>query len=367
MVVPKTSKSDKDEIEFITTRRGGMALLYSGRKYHRNKFYSNGNTFWLCYYNNNGCTGSVTLNVRNEIVKEKLHKENCQQDFGKNKVLKELHKSKEITSCSFESVKKEYDTMVFKLENDGINLVRKIPKFASIINGSFYFAKKNARKFINNFKHLFGDGTFKSCPKPFRQLYTLHGYNEETGTIVPLIFFFINWEPEKMTVDYEIAVMKAIRGVFPATVTKGCYFHFNNSLFRKAKQLKITSSVKKRHVARCAGLARLPIEFIQSGYQYIMNKICNCDQEKIRTTNNVEGWHSKINRYIGKTNPTIVHLLDSLIKETRVIDMHKSGTKKSKNYIEIDEEIRKSINELKEKKITVGHCLEIICPYDIYF
>lgn len=75
-----------------------------------------------------------------------------------------------------------------------------------------------------------------------------------------------------MTVDYEIAVMKAIRGVFPATVTKGCYFRFNNSLFRKAKQLKITSSVKKRHVARCAGLARLPIEFIQSGYQYIMNK-----------------------------------------------------------------------------------------------
>lgn len=245
MVVPKTSKSDKDEIEFITTRRGGMALLYSGRKYHRNKFYSNGNTFWLCYYNNNGCTGSVTLNVRNEIVKEKLHKENCQQDFGKNKVLKELHKSKEITSCSFESVKKEYDTMVFKLENDGINLVRKIPKFASVKTGLYnerhkiigapkqrfsllsevkvptkyqdflladynceednkrilLFCKKNARKFINNFKHLFGDGTFKSCPKPFRQLYTLHGYNEETGTIVPLIFCLL---PDKHFKTYDI-------------------------------------------------------------------------------------------------------------------------------------------------------------------
>lgn len=43
MVVPKTSKSDKDEIEFITTRRGGMALLYSGRKYRFCELY-------LCLY-----------------------------------------------------------------------------------------------------------------------------------------------------------------------------------------------------------------------------------------------------------------------------------------------------------------------------
>lgn len=32
---------------------------------------------------------------------------------------------------------KEYDTMVFKLENDGINLVRKIPKFASVKTGLY--------------------------------------------------------------------------------------------------------------------------------------------------------------------------------------------------------------------------------------
>lgn len=41
------------------------------------------------------------------------------------------------------------------------------------------------------------------------------------------------------------------------------------------------------------------------------------------------------------------------------------SSKKKKEYAEIDEEIGFAINDLKNKKISVGHCLEIISPFSI--
>lgn len=77
--------------------------------------------------------------------------------------------------------------------------------------------------------------------------------------------------------------------------------------------------VKKRHVARCIGIARLPTKYLEEGYIYVMGKSppgedvekfnkyfkkqwflkqyfsvsCSCEKEKIRTNNNIEGWHRK--------------------------------------------------------------------------
>lgn len=162
---------------------------------------------------------------------------------------------------------------------------------------------------------------------------------------------FPKWKPTKITIDFETAVIKAVKFFYCDIEVKGCYFHYS-SLLRKAKQLKITSSTQKRHIARCIGLARLPPEYLECGYEYIMSKspsikkiddfnkyfqthwlkrsnfpvLCSCDKEKIRTTNNIEGWHSRINRYIGRTNPSLSQLLEVLSKET----------KQSENYMEID-------------------------------
>jgi hypothetical protein len=447
------------EIEFITTRRGGRSMLLAGRRYHRKKFYRKG-SFWLCYYNNeNGCKGSVTLNDRNEIVKEKQHHSECKPNFVHNRILKELDNLKERTSTNFDSIQKQYESMVFNLENDGLHLVENMPTYEGVKTGLnnarnkvlgvkktrfsagseviipkkflnflladydnvdenkriILFCGQKARTSIEEgyFKHILADGTFKSCPVAFKQLYTIHGLDEETRSIKPLIFCFLpdkkvqtyetmfyviksqfpNWKPTKVTVDFEIAAMHALRKVYPNITIKGCFFHFNRCLFRKAKKLNISSRVKKRHVSRCAGLARLPKHFIQTGLQYIMrkspkgedikkfnnyfkkqwftktafSKICSCEQEEIRTTNNIEGWHSRINRFIGKKYPTMAHLLDVLIKESRSTRTFKCTNKKAKTYVEIDEEIANAIKDLKDGFMCVGHCLEIICPYAFTF
>lgn len=248
----------------------------------------------------------------------------------------------------------------------------------------------------------------------FKQLYTIHGFNKRNDSIIPLIYCllpdkkmetykivfhliksqFRNWMPKKITIDFELAVIKAVKKVYRDIQVKGCYFHFSRCLLRKAKQLKIISSVQKRHVAKCIGIARLPPEHLEFGYQYVMSKcpsnekiekfnkyfqthwikrsnfseLCSCDKEQIRTTNNIEGWHSRINRFIGRTNPSLSQLLEVLSKETKVIDIFKSKAhkKKAENYTEIDNEIKKSLQDLNAGTISVGHCLEMICPYYFY-
>lgn len=108
---------------------------------------------------------------------------------------------------------------------------------------------------MGRYKHVLGDGTFSSSPIAFKQLYTLHGVDEPTANIIPLIYCllpdkkvetyailfsliksqFRNWQPEKITVDFELAPIKAIRGVFPGIEIKGCFYHLNRCLFKKAR------------------------------------------------------------------------------------------------------------------------------------
>jgi hypothetical protein len=94
---------------------------------------------------------------------------------------------------------------------------------------------------------LFMDGTYKCCPKFFKQLYTIHGLRN--GHYVPLVFVLlsgksecvynhylaslvelcsnrtITLKPEIIHVDFEDAMMKAMRVIFPRAVIKCCRFH----------------------------------------------------------------------------------------------------------------------------------------------
>lgn len=102
---------------------------------------------------------------------------------------------------------------------------------------------------------LFGDGTFKTVPEQFMQMYTLHGIVE--GFVLPLafalcvrknletyehIFSVIKnlaeekvrrvWSPGKVMMDFEQAAMRAVRLTFPSAVLRGGLFHLNQALWR---------------------------------------------------------------------------------------------------------------------------------------
>lgn len=149
-----------------------------------------------------------------------------------------------------------------------------------------FFSTNNAKAFITNSAEkkpqYFGDGTFKRVPKPFYQLYTVHvdvGTNSTTTTnVVPILFallpnktentycrFFMLLRNtmgliiEKFKFDYELAQLNACESIFPNCEIKGCFYHFNRAVWRKAKYLKIDTSMEGRKtVQMCAVIPLLP-------------------------------------------------------------------------------------------------------------
>jgi hypothetical protein len=112
--------------------------------------------------------------------------------------------------------------------------------------------------------HLFFDGTFKSCPNPFYQLYSVHSLTNDLST--PKLYTLLSdkrgptyismfnsilnlcytndicLNPSFVTIDFEQAAINSIRLIFPNAVVKGCNFHFNKCIYTKLQELGFQSA-----------------------------------------------------------------------------------------------------------------------------
>lgn len=97
------------------------------------------------------------------------------------------------------------------------------------------------------------DGTFKSTPTPFTQIYTIHGY---VNTVVPLVYSLLpdkqsstyteflsvlkskipNKSPRKVIMDFELPMMNTIKKLYMDSQIQGCFFHFSQAVWRKIKK-----------------------------------------------------------------------------------------------------------------------------------
>ena len=124
----------------------------------------------------------------------------------------------------------------------------------------------------------------------------------------------------------------------------------------------------------CAALAHLPPQYVDDGWLQIMEwspetekivkfndyfvsewmeseRMWICTKNRHRTTNTVEGWHNRINKRIGKSHPNIYELIKTLFEEavyfdisTQRDDMVFNVAKRSKKYIDLDQQINNVIN-----------------------
>ena len=117
---------------------------------------------------------------------------------------------------------------------------------------------------------LFADGTFKYSPHPFKQMYTFHILKD--GFYVPLVHFLVfnktyqtykkaiellistchqeginlRSKPLSIMVDFEFAMIKAIREQLPAAQLKGCRFHLHQNWWRKIQNLGLAPTYKDK-------------------------------------------------------------------------------------------------------------------------
>ena len=82
-----------------------------------------------------------------------------------------------------------------------------------------------------------------------------------------------DWSPQSFTTDFEDAAMPTIISVFPEIRLHGCYYYFNNAVWRKDRELGLTKNkIVRRQVALSAVLPLLPEDRIFEGWFYIANK-----------------------------------------------------------------------------------------------
>ncbi|KAK4288761.1 hypothetical protein Pmani_038232 [Petrolisthes manimaculis] len=154
-------------------------------------------------------------------------------------------------------------------------------------------------------------------------------------------------------IDFEAGLWKALRSVFDDPVIYGCAFHFGEALWRKVGVI---------------GPVREFMDYVdQTWLQSPVWKTENWSVfgRSIRTNNDVEGWHPKLNRRAKKGNLPFYLLISLLYSEANEIpnqvQLVKEGKLKRyqrKQVRKLQGRLMKQWEDYNEKKITTGQLLK---------
>jgi hypothetical protein len=223
---------------------------------------------------------------------------------------------------------------------------------------------------------IYFDETFYTAPHLFAQLYTLHAISY--GQMFPLAYGMLpdrrqntyqrfihliveadatndmNFDPDITMVDYEMGAIRAYQYTLPNTEVRGCLFHYGQAIIRAVQRVGLQVQYQeaaaddplKRWIRRTTSLPLIPLHDFNAVWDRIMadapqineaNAFRNyvdrtwMDQDAMRynrviwnqydrlqesrTINALEGWHHKLNTYVGKAHPNIFELILFLKKE----------------------------------------------------
>lgn len=223
------------------------------------------------------------------------------------------------------------------------------------------------------------DGTFKSCPKTFSQLYNIYGFI--SGKSFPLVFgllenkdrvcytqffgqvkmkaleFEITLTPSNIILDFERASFDVLAVEFAQARLHSCMFHFGQAIYRRVVAggwLQQYNSLDDVRIffRSIMSIGFLPSERVLPVFELLLDNLADfgrrsnqeeltskiveefgtyfrrqwlCNDQMIqffnvfdkgiRTNNSCEGWHSRINRIIKKESPNIFELIKFMREE----------------------------------------------------
>ncbi|CAG7723693.1 unnamed protein product [Allacma fusca] len=326
-------------LTFLKSQKGSDNLVFSGFVFTKDGGNKNeGTTYWKCTeYKRIQCRGRVTTKD-DKVIRHTDHnhtadiaKIECKNALAgiKRKAISTLHPpTKIIADMSNEisvaasgklptvssicrtiqrtrrdsncptALPKSLTEMTIPVEYMQIDISGKTKEFLLYDSGKsetrvLIFGTNSSLRLLELAPQVFGDGTFKTAPKLFQQLYTLHGI--VNGSTLPLIYILLPnkeyltyrkmlealkakipaWQPRSVTTDFEAAALRAFREVFPGTIQRGCYFHFGQCIWRKIQSLgsicsKYTSDADFVLNMRLLGaLAFIPVDEVIYSFEII--------------------------------------------------------------------------------------------------
>jgi len=218
------------------------------------------------------------------------------------------------------------------------------------------------------------DGTFRVVKWPFVQLFSIHAFVRTTEVIkqIPLCFVLMSAKrkrdyeavlnvvrqkmPERPIVedvvtDFEKSLWKAVENVFPRVRHRGCVFHWTQAVWRRMQEVSGLRAQYRQYgdVYRALrlifALPFLPAENIsaafssmrtnleQLGFRELTDYIhkvwivsrrwpprtWSIFNQSIRTNNDCEGWHNRLNRKAVSVHLNLYMLIQLLYNEAKMV------------------------------------------------
>jgi hypothetical protein len=216
------------------------------------------------------------------------------------------------------------------------------------------------------------DGTFKSCPQFFSQIYGIHGVTN--GYYMPLVFvllgdksqnsyvyllnqllakcreFGLNFCPTVIVTDFEQSVISSIHTALPTSRHMCCRFHRAQAWWRKIQNVGLSTTFRDngsntaKWLKRFFGLSLLPADEVSDTFandimddapttpgcvefsdyvweQYISEEAsftpylwAAAPDISIRTTNGAESLHGHLNAQFYSAHPNIYVFVETLLR-----------------------------------------------------
>lgn len=268
------------------------------------------------------------------------------------------------------------------------------------------FASNHMINILSKAKNWFVDSTFKITANPgmpFNQLFSIHAFiasqKDSFAKQVPLAFVLMsgrnaadytavleniisllgNAMVSSVTMDFEAAMWVAFKRVLPHVTRHGCLFHWNQAIYRHIQQLGLAVDYVSNETVRnfCRNLMALPF-LPPSHIPFVFEKIEDATKKAaqvfrdlisymkntwfeslhwtpnswsvfnraIRTNNDLEGWHNRLNLGSGNRNlgfHMVIYLLEEESKaislQTKLISYELLKRSQKKIYLELNNKI----------------------------
>ena len=281
------------------------------------------------------------------------------------------------------------------------------------------FASDQQLDFLKKAKAWYVDGTFKVVRHPFTQLWSIHAFvaNGEDLKQMPFLYVLMSsrrtvdytaifnhlktitdgaLQVKEMILDFELSLWKAVPGCFPDVKLRGCVFHWTQCVWRKIQGVGMQAHYMQdvgvhRLCKQLLGLPFLPAQHVRAVFEKLKERAStdNLQQladyveinwiestvwspeawsvfgQSIRTNNDVEGWHHRLNAKAKKANLPFYMLLGLLWEETDMVDInlrliteHRLKRHQRTKYRDLQATIFEAWEKYSEGNMTVTQLLE---------
>eukprot|EP00474_Spongospora_subterranea_P006409 CRZ06867.1 hypothetical protein [Spongospora subterranea] len=154
--------------------------------------------------------------------------------------------------------------------------------------------------------HVFIDATFRSVPAPFSQLLIVMAKDDDFDLYLPVFYILMTGKsrrlyefclrqinaaveadisPGSICCDFEVALMGAIKRIYPATPITGCFFHWKQAVRRRLMNIGVSSETFNR-LMRPGVLDVLTLiphsEITTTGFDFIRSNVSDFEEDGAR-------------------------------------------------------------------------------------